>query len=211
MSLANGRAPGGAYHIPMLKPFPALRTARLATRGLLIIAILTGCGGVTVVPPADTSTADRPSVYTRATKGSGGLYYGTHFRYAMPAGWENGPKPPSANVEVWIKQEPASQPGPVIAVTAFNSPDNLPVEAYANISFHKDLTPGSHAIGGINAATVDGHPAQSYEISDTDVYHTIIVFRGGVAYTIQLAAPASDFAAASKGPFRAFLASWRWE
>lgn len=189
----------------------AFRTARLATGCLLIIAILTGCGGITVVPPPDTSTADRPAAYTRATKGPGGLYYGTHFRYAMPAGWENAPKPPSTNVEVWMKQEPLSQPGPIIAVTAFDSPDQLPVEAYANISHHKDLMPGSHAIGGINAVTVDGHPAQSYEISDTNVVRTIIVFRGGVAYTIQLAGPPSEFAAAAKGPFRAFLASWRWD
>jgi hypothetical protein len=130
----------------------------------------------------------------------------------MPAGWQNGAKPPSANVEVWMKQEPVSQPEPIIAVTAFNSPDNLPVEAYADVSFHKDLTRGSHSIGSITTVTVDGHRAQSYEISDSgQVYHTIIVFRGGVAYTIQLAAPSSEFATATKGPFRAFLASWRWD
>jgi hypothetical protein len=196
----------------MPKAFPAFRAARLASECLLIMAILAGCGGVTVVHPPDTSTADRPAAYTRATQGPGGLYYGTHFRYAMPAGWQNGPKPPSANVEVWMKQEPLSRPGPIIAVTAFNSPDHLPVEAYADVSFHKDLTRGSHAIGGITAVTVDGHPAQSYEISASAVaYHTIIVFRGGVAYVIQLAAPSSEFAAATKGPFRAFLASWRWD
>jgi hypothetical protein len=51
----------------------------------MIIAIPTGYGGFTVVPPPDTSTADRPAAYTQATKGPGGLYYGTHFRYAMPA------------------------------------------------------------------------------------------------------------------------------
>jgi hypothetical protein len=196
----------------MLKASPVFHAAHLVSGCLLIMAILAGCGGVTVVHPPDTSMADRPAAYTRATQGPGGLYYGTHFRYAMPAGWQNGPKPSSANVEVWMKQEPVSHREPIIAVSAFNSPDHMPVEAYANVSFHKDLTRGSHAIGGITAVTVDGHPAQSYEISARAVtYHTIIVFRGGVAYIIQLAAASSEFAAATKGPFRAFLASWRWD
>ncbi len=192
--------------------FPAFRLARLGGSCLLTGAILAGCGGVTVVAPPDTSTADRPHAYTRATRGAGGLYYGTHFRYAMPAGWLNGPRPPSANVEVWMKQEPVRRTEPIIAVTAFNSPDNLPVEAYADVTFHKDLTRGSRAIGGITAATVDGHPAQSYEIDDGGIItRTIIIFRGGVAYTIQLASAASQVTAATAGPFRAFLSSWRWD
>jgi hypothetical protein len=192
------------------KTLPAFRTTRLASGCLLTTAILAGCGGTTFVPPPDTSTADRPAAYTPATQGTGGLYYGTHFRYVMPSGWQSS-KPPSADVEVWMKQQPLSQPEPIIGVTAFNSPDQLPVEAYASVSFHNGLTPGSRAIGGITTVTVDSHTAQSYEISSgTDVDRTIIIFRGGVAYTIQFAAPSDAFAAAAKGPFSAFLASWRW-
>jgi len=110
-----------------------------------------------------------------------------------------------------MKQEPVSQPEPIVAVTALNSPDNVPVEVYTDVYFHKDLTGGSHAIGAITTVTVDGHRAQSYEISENgNITHTIIVFRGGVAYIIQLAATSDEFATATAGPFRAFLASWRW-
>jgi hypothetical protein len=194
----------------MLKRSSSFRAAHLVSSFPLIMAILAGCGGITVVSPPDTSTADRPAAYTPATQGPGGFYYGTHFRYAMPSGWQNA-KPPSANIEVWMKQEPVSQPEPIVGVTVFNSPDNVPVEAYTDVSFHKDLKGGGHAIGGITTVTVDGHRAQSYEISGSGtVDQTIVVFRGGVAYVIDLGATPSEFASATAGPFRAFLASWRW-
>lgn len=83
--------------------------------------------------------------------------------------------------------------------------------------YHKDLANKSggrlYLVGGINSTSIAGQPAQSYEMrsSSGKTFRTIIVFRGGVTYIIEMAAPSGRFASANSGPFHTFLSSWRWE
>ncbi|HEY5989750.1 MAG TPA: hypothetical protein VIV12_25715 [Streptosporangiaceae bacterium] len=114
-----------------------------------------------------------------------------------------------------IKQRPVNKPNPIIEVTVDDSPTPpVPVEAYTNILFHRDLKDKTiSVVDHVHSITLDGQHAQSHttKSSDGDTYGTIVVLRGGVSYVIQLAAPSSQFEAASSGPFRTFLSSWRWE
>lgn len=183
----------------------------------LALAALAACSNVHFVGPADTSTADRPSAYQPSTVGPDGFYHGTHFRFALPAGWVSIPYFENPNVEVSIKQPPSNEPNPGIVVTLNNSPTPaLPLQAYADILYHQDLsdkTAGAISpVGGIHATTLEGQPAESYTtISSGDTNRTIVSLKGGVSYIIQMVAPSSLFAKASSGPFRSFLSSWRWE
>jgi hypothetical protein len=171
-------------------------------------------GRVQIVSAPSSSTADRPAAYGPATSDASGVYHGSHFRAAVPAGWQPVPPPKSApNTELVLKQQPTNVTNPVIIVSAQDGPTNLPLEAYADIERGHDLQDSStHAVGSIQTTSLDGERAQTYVLArDGTLIQNIIVIRGGVAYSVQFAAPSAEFNAAKAGPLRSFLSSWHWE
>jgi hypothetical protein len=193
------------------------RLMPMAGFAVLAATAIAACGGHVTITVNRGPVAPSPVAFRPAKVGPDGSITGTFFRATLPAGWVNGATffATDPNVEVAIKKGPTTTTGPGIIVTLTEAPADLPLAAYADISFHHaiaDETDGKiHLITGLKSATVAGEPAKDFTTSDSgNTDWTIYVLYNGVAYDFELVAPSGQFAAARSGPFRAFLASWQW-
>jgi hypothetical protein len=186
----------------------------LASSAVLAATAIAACGGHVTVTIGTVTPS--PVTFRPAKVGPDGSITGTYFRATLPAGWVNGAAffASDPNVEVAIKKGPTTATGPGIVVTLTEAPPDLPLAAYADISFHQsiaDKTVKIHLITGLKSASVAGEPAEDFTTSNSgNTDWTIYVLYNGVAYDFELIAPSGQFAAARSGPFRAFLASWQW-
>lgn len=199
-----------------------LRASLLAIMAA-VAGSVAGCSVHIVAGPIPAATL-QPSDFGPATPAVGGFLQGTHFRVMPPTAWVSGANSPiiagNTNVEVALKQPPVTRSEPTLVVTVEDAPQDLPVQAYADILRGNDLHDksggGVVAAGGMQSFTLDGELAQRYvtrsrQATGGVTYEYIVVYNGGLVYILDLAAPTPLFAAASAGPYSKFLASWRWD
>jgi hypothetical protein len=164
----------------------------------------------------DRSTANRAVTYGPATRDAGGVYHGTHFRAAVPDGWEAiQPSGDSTGIELSMRRSPVADEDHVAIVVIVGAVDgHLSAEAYADLARQEILKDKSnHLRGGIRASRLAGKASATYSYADSHgrVIQTTYSINGGVAYTIVLIAPSGEFDAARDVSLQSFLSSWRWE